>query len=154
MLSTADAPLTAANLPPRHTTRRTRHSSLPSPFLPPSLSAMSKRASGASHTSDAAKKQRGDNGAAASSSSSAASKSGPPLAAVKAEADLAYLPGFGCELQSEALPHALPVGQNTPQVSDTQADTLTEAQAQSKKQQLHQHQAEGTEVSEATRRAR
>ncbi len=42
---------------------------------------------------------------------------GPLALTTASDQSLKYLPGFGCELQSEALPHALPVGQNSPQVS-------------------------------------
>lgn len=41
-----------------------------------------------------------------------------------ARGDEKYLPGFDSDHQSEALPHALPIGQNSPQVSDRQSDKI------------------------------
>lgn len=39
-----------------------------------------------------------------------------PLPLLRDGSTLKYLAGFSCEMQSEALPGALPVGQNAPQV--------------------------------------
>ncbi len=120
-------------------------SALCSTVSSPLASAMSKR--GASSQAIAApadnKKSRTDGqsnaaaAAAASTSGAAASSAthhsgkrshahhGPLPLTTSADQSLRYLPGFGCELQSEALPHALPVGQNSPQVSETHYNCLS-----------------------------
>ena len=88
--------------------------------------AMSKRAA-QDDASAAAKKCKNGSAAASASATSAdgAAHSGPsthshhgplPLTTTD-DVELSYLPGFGSDHQSEALPNSLPVGQNAPQVS-------------------------------------
>jgi len=61
------------------------------------------------------KKKKAESGAAAAASASCAHSTPLPVLAAKASS-LHYLTGFGCHHESEALPDALPVGQNSPQV--------------------------------------
>lgn len=89
---------------------------------------MSKRGTDGVDAGSSAKKSKSASGPVAPAASvSGAQHSGAkkhshhgPLPLV-ATGEVKYLPGFGGEHQSEALPNALPVGQNSPQVSDTQS---------------------------------
>lgn len=91
---------------------------------------MSKRAANAA-ASSASKKSKQEDGAIVTVTGAASSQPQPAAHSDKmvhshhgplptlAATGIKYIPGFGGEHQSEALPHALPVGQNSPQVSDT-----------------------------------
>lgn len=121
------------------------------PVLRPS-SAMSKRSNSeaAAALTASAKKAKAEDGSAAAAAADTSASSGAqhsdkvvhafhgPLPLLSSGQEK-YLPGFGNEHQSEALPHALPIGQNSPQVSVGTHQTQTQARR-------HRAGQSGTEV--------